>query len=73
MANFSPPTKRAEILLRLHDYFHPGMKFQIAGESERPPSCFVETTVTEHAQAHFSSRADILMRLHEVFLNFSPG
>ena len=67
------PAPLAEILLRLHDYFQPGLKFEIAGERERPPSCFVENTLFENAQAHFSARTKILMRLHEVFLNFSPG
>ena len=64
---------RAEILLRLYDEFQSGMKFEIAGKSERPPSCPVENAITEHAQAHVSARAEILMRLHEVFPNFSPG
>ena len=67
------PVPRAEILLRLHAWFQPGLKFEIARKSERPPSCFVENTIFEHAQAHFSARAEILMRLHEAFMNFSPG
>ena len=67
------PAHRAEILLRLHGSFQPGVKFKIAVKSGRPPSCFAENTITEHAQAHFSARAEILMRLHEVFLNFSPS
>ena len=66
-------TWRAEILLRLHGYFQPGVKFKIAVKSGRPPSCFAENAITEHAQAHFSALAEILMRLHEVFLSFSPG
>ena len=45
------PAHRAEILLRLHDVFQPGLKFEIAGKSQRPPTCFVENTITEHAQA----------------------
>ena len=57
----------------LHGEFQPGLKFEIVVKSGRPPSCFAENTITEHAQAHFSARAEILMRLHEVFLNFSPG
>ena len=67
------PAHRAEIFLRLHGWFQPGVKFKIAVKSGRPPSCFAENTITEHAQAHFSARAEILMRLHEVFLSFSPG
>ena len=35
-------------------------------KSERPPFCFVENTITEHDQAHFSARAEISMRLHKV-------
>ena len=53
------PTPRAEILLRLHDWFQPGLKIEIGGKRERPPSCSVENTITEHAQAHFSARAEI--------------
>ena len=32
----------------------------------------LKTKVTEHAQAHFPAWAEIFMRLHEVFLNFTP-
>ena len=46
MTNFTPP---------------PGLKVEIAEKSERLPSCFVENTITEHAQAHSSARAEILM------------
>ena len=67
------PAPRAEILLRLRAWFQPGLKFEIARKSERPPSCFVGNTIFEHAQAHFSARAESLMRLHEVYMNFSPG
>ena len=58
---------------RLHGEFQPGLKFEIEKKSERLPSWFVENTITEHAHAHFSARAEILIRCHEVFLNFSPG
>ena len=64
---------RAPLRGRLHGEFQPGLKFEIAVKSGRPPPCFAENTITEHAQAHFSARAEMLMRLHEVFLNFSPG
>ena len=40
--------------------------------TSRPPSFFIKSMITEHAQAHFSARAEICPRLHEVFLNFSP-
>ena len=59
--------------VRLRGEFQPGLKFEIAVKSGKPPSCFAENTITEHAQAHFSARAEILMRLHDGFLNFSPG
>ena len=35
------------------------MKFENAEKSERLPSCFIENTITECAQAHFSAQAEI--------------
>ena len=34
----------------------PGLKDEIAGKGERPPSCFAENRIAEHAQAHFLAR-----------------
>ena len=71
--DFGSSEREDRVRGRLHGEFQPGLKFEIAVKSGRPPSCFAENSITEHAQAHFSARAEILMRLHEVFLNFSPG
>ena len=49
----------AEILLRLHDKFQPGMK-----------SCFLENNLATHAQVAFSAQADIPSRLHGLFADF---
>ena len=34
------------------------------------PSCFLENKITAHVQAHFSARAEIPFRLHEIFSDF---
>ena len=70
--NFIPPT-RLKFCCDYMASFCQGWNFEIAVVSGRPPSCFAENTIPEHAQAHFSARAESLMRVHEVFLNFSPG
>ena len=53
------PAPWAEILLRLTRPI--SARGEIARQSERPPSCFVENTIAKHAQAHFSARAEILI------------
>ena len=65
----SPP---AEILLWLHDKFqlrvkfHPSAKFEIAWEKRK-------TLSLSMLKVTFQPGLKFWMRLHEVFLNFSPG
>ena len=74
MANFSPGWNSSPPsgLKFCRDYmasFSPGLStiFPL------PPFCFVEYSVNAPAQTHVSTRAEILLRLHEVSKPSSPG
>ena len=59
-----------------YDYmtsFSPGRNLKLREKLVRDRHLVSLKTLAELAKAHFSARAELLMRFHEVFLSFSPG